>query len=215
VPPTDRELLAERLCAAGRRLDALGFVPARDGNLSARTAAETLLVTRTGVRKRELTPRDLVEVDPGGRPVAGEGRPTTELGMHLAIYRLRPDVAAVVHAHPPTAVAFACAGEGFAEAFVPEVAVNLGPVPLTPFALPGTPALEAAIGVAAAAHRAFLLANHGAVALGTTIEEALDRMEILEHYARIVLATRILGGHNPLPPGAAAALTGSTENPKG
>ncbi len=201
----DRRRTLESLVAAGRRLDALGLVPARDGNLSARLAAGTILVTATSVRKRDLTPGDFVTVDLDGRP-RGPGRASTELGMHLAVYRLRPDVQAVVHAHPPVAVGFASAGLGLTDCLMPEVAVALGGVPLTPYATPGTPEVEAAIGAAARDHDAFLLANHGAVTLGRSVDEAADRMETLEHFARISLVARLLGGGRPLGPADVRAL---------
>jgi L-fuculose-phosphate aldolase len=202
MPAPERSDLIAALVAAGRRLDALGLVPARDGNISARLPAGPgsggrLLVTATGRRKRSLTEADFVEMDLDGR-VQGPGRPSTEIGMHLAVYRLRPDVGAVVHAHPPVAVGFASAGQGLTECLMPEVAVSLGAVPLTPYATPGTPEIEAAIADTARSHDAFLLANHGAVTLGASVEEALDRMETLEHFARIALVTRLLGGPKPL-----------------
>jgi L-fuculose-phosphate aldolase len=202
MPHTPHQELAAQLVAAGRRLDALGLVPARDGNISARNSGgpgpgDRILVTATGRRIRSLTEADLVDVDLDGR-VHGPGRPSTELGMHLAVYRLRPDVGAVIHAHPPVAVGFASAGLGLTDCLMPEVAMSLGAVPLTPYATPGTPEIEAAIAEAARGHEAFLLANHGAVTLGASVDEALDRMETLEHFARIALVTRLLGGPKPL-----------------
>ena len=138
--------------------------------------------------------------------VIGEGSPSMELGMHLAIYRARAEVNAVVHAHPPVAVGFATAGEGLTEPLLPEVAVLLGPVPLTPYATPGTPELEAAILPAAKRFNAMLLANHGAVTMGESVDEALDRMEILEHAAKITLTANLLGGGKPLSPKQIQAL---------
>ncbi len=164
-----------------------------------------MLITATGARKRSLTAEDFAEVAADGRPIAG-ARASTELGMHLTVYRLRPDVGAIVHAHPPVAVGFASAGLGLTECLMPEVAMSLGGVPLTPYATPGTPEIEAAIADAARVHDAFLLANHGAVTLGGTVDEALDRMETLEHFARIALVTRLLGGGRPLGPAEVAAL---------
>jgi len=181
------------LVDAGKRLDAMGLVPARDGNLSARLGPDRVVVTPTATRKRDLDPRALVEVDLHGR-VHGAGRASTELGMHLAVYRVRADVQAVVHAHPPTAVGFACAGRGLTECLMPEVAVALGAVPLTPYATPGTPELESAIAGVVRGHDAFLLANHGAVTLGASVGQALDRMEILEQFAKVALTAHLLGG---------------------
>ena len=197
MPSANRTQLTEALIAAGRRLDALGLVPARDGNLSARLDARRILITATGTRLRELDRRSLVEVRLDGTPVDSR-RPSSELGMHLAVYGMRPEVQAIVHAHPPVAVGFATAGVGLTDCLLPEVALSLGAVPLTAYATPGTPEVEAAIREAARSHDAFLLANHGAVTLGTSVDEALDRMETVEHFARITLVARLLGGGRPL-----------------
>ena len=202
----ERSAVEEQLILAAHRLDALGLVPACDGNLSARASENTLLVTRTQVRKRELNKHDLVEVDLGGRVTGGEGRPTTELGLHLAAYQERPEVQCVVHAHPPVAVGFACAGKGFGDPLMPEAYVHLGTVPVAPYATPGTPELEAAVRPLVQSHNAFLLENHGAVTLGTSVDQALDRMETLEHAARILLTANLLGGGTPLSAEALRAL---------
>lgn len=194
---SERRTLTAQLIDAGRRLDDLGLVPSRDGNLSARLGGNRVLVTATGVRKRSLTPEQVIEVDLDGRPQGG-GRASTELGLHLAVYRAREDVRAVVHAHPPTAVGFAVAGEGLTQCLMPETVVHLGAVPLTPYATPGTPELEAAISPAIREFDAFLLANHGAVTMGSTVDQALDRMETVEHTARITLTARLLGGAKAL-----------------
>lgn len=193
----NQSALSQALIRAGARLDALGLVPARDGNLSARLG-NGALVTQSATRKGELTPEDLVVVDAAGQPLETAGRPSTELGLHLALYRLRPDVHAVVHAHPPIATGFACAGRDLTRPLMPEAVVHLGPVPLVPYATPGTSALEAAAGPAAAKSKGFLLANHGAVTVGATVDEALERMETLEHLARITLVANLLGGAIPL-----------------
>lgn len=213
---SSRRELTQSLIEAGRRLDDLGLVPARDGNLSARLGRDRLLITASGVRKRSLGPGDLIEVDLGGQ-VRGPGRVSTELGMHLSVYRMREDVGAIVHAHPPVAVGFACAGMGLVECLVPEVVVHLGAVPLTPYATPGTPELEEAIRDIVHDHDAFLLANHGAVTMGADVDQALDRMETVEQFARIALVANVLGGTKPLPRGEVATLEGirrSLGNPR-
>lgn len=196
--------LVRALIAAGSRLDDLGLVPARDGNLSARWE-DGLLITATGVRKRALTADSVVEVDMHGNAVHG-GTPSAELGLHRAIYALRPDVLSVIHAHPPKASGFACAGLALTEPLTPEAVVHLGPVPLTPYATPGTPELEAAVAETVRHHDGFLLANHGAVTLGASVEEATDRMEILEHIAHITLVANLLGGARHLGAAELAAL---------
>jgi L-fuculose-phosphate aldolase len=144
-------------------------------------------------------------VDLTGRVIAGD-RPSGELRIHLSIYRLRPDVRAVIHAHPPMATAFACCGRDLCEPLMPEVVAHLGQVPLTPYATPGTPDLEAAIADAVRASRAFLLENHGAISLGASMDEALDRMESVEHLARISLFSNLLGGARSLNSEQLAAL---------
>jgi L-fuculose-phosphate aldolase len=189
--------LVDALISAGRRLDALGLVTAADGNLSARLGPDRFLITATGVPKGELTPEDLVVVDAQGRPEGGS-RPSLEVGLHLAVYRLRPDVQAVVHAHPPTALGFALAGRDLTRPLVPEVVVHLGSVPLAPYAMPGSPELEASIASLVPDHQGILLANHGAITLGTSVRQALHRMETLEHLARITLVADVLGGPRPL-----------------
>ncbi len=201
----DRRHIARELVEAGHRLDALGLVPSRDGNLSARIGRGRILVTPTFTRKRDLEVASLVEVDLEGA-VHGPGQASTELGMHLAVYRAREDVHSVVHAHPPVAVGFASAGLGLTECLMPEVAVALGGVPLAPYATPGTPDLEASIAGVVADYDAFLLSNHGAVTLGASVAAAADRMETLEHFAKIALVTRLLGGGRPLHAGQVAEL---------
>ncbi len=179
------------------------MIAGAEGNLSARTGegGGRVLVTPAGRGKDELEPADLVEVDlEGQRRGTGAGRPSTELALHLALYRARPEVGAVVHAHPPAATGFAAAGLALDEASLPELAV-LGPVPLVPYATPGTPALGEAVTPYAARHDALLLSNHGAVTVGRTMEEAEARMESLEQGARILLVARLLGGARRLPPG--------------
>ena len=126
--------------------------------------------------------------------------------MHLRIYQKRRDVAAVVHAHPPTATGFAVAGEGLLAPVLPELMLLTGPVPLVPYGQPGTDALADQLDPFLTDHDAFLLANHGATTVGRTLEEALHRMETLEHGARILLAARVLGRVNELPSQSAAAL---------
>jgi L-fuculose-phosphate aldolase len=210
---TGIEAVTRSLIEAGRRLDHLGHVPARDGNLSVRLGQDSILITATGTRNRSLTPADLVTVDLSGQVIEGD-RPSGELRIHLSIYRLRPDAGAVIHAHPPIATAFACCGRDLGEPLMPEVVAHLGKVPLTPYATPGTPDLEAAIADATRSCRAFLLENHGAISLGATMDEALDRMESVEHLARITLILNMLGGARPLNSEQLADLERLLANPQ-
>lgn len=201
------------LCAAGRRLLAADLIAAAEGNLSARLPGGTFLVTPSGVSKAALQPGDLLEVDTAGRVVGGAGRPSTELAMHLAAYAARPDVAALVHAHPVTAVAFTIAGVPWPGDLVPEAAVTLGPVAVAPFAVPGTAEVPASLAPFLPRHDVLLLSRHGALCLGRTVEEAVARMELLERVARMALIARTLGRCEPLPPAAVEAVLRAAGKP--
>jgi L-fuculose-phosphate aldolase len=197
----------KNLVDACRRVYAMGFVAGYEGNLSARISVEKILVTPSNMCKGDVTAGDLIIVDRQRPQTRGErrstakshekgalGRPTAELGMHLMVYDERPDVHAVVHAHPPVATGFAVAGVPIPERALPEVIVALGAIPLVPYALPGTAELADAIRKHIKNADAFLLANHGVLAVGRTIEEAYYRMEMVEQVAKSVLAAKVLGG---------------------
>jgi L-fuculose-phosphate aldolase len=201
-----RLAIARELCRAGRRLAARGLIAGTEGNLAARCGADRVLITPAGRDKGELEPDELVEVDLSGRVVRGSGRPSTELGLHLVILVQRPDVGAVVHAHPPVATGFAVAGRSLEEGALAELAAEFGAVPLVPFGAPGTAELGERVRPFVREHDALLLANHGAVTVGPSVEAACHRMESLEQGARIVLVARLLGGARPLPPEAIARL---------
>jgi len=184
-----------------RQLAAHGLIAGRDGNLSVRLGADRVLVTPSGCIKSLVTAADMVEVDLAGKPRQQSARkPTSELDLHLRILRHRPDVQAVVHAHPPAATGFAVAGQEIPGNLLPELILVVGPVPLVPFGMPGTPELGDRIVpyLQDRRHQALLLANHGAVTLGRTLDEAWIRMESLEHSARIITAARAVGEPKPL-----------------
>lgn len=185
--------LRRQIAEIGRRLWLRGYVAANDGNLSARLDSGDVLVTPAAVSKGFLDPALLVVVSTDGS-VAGTGRPTSELGMHLAIYGIRPDVRAVVHAHPPAATAFAVSGEAFDGRFLPEVVVSVGDVPTAPYALPSTPEVARSIEPLIRTSNALLLENHGVVTVGRDLDEAYFRMETVEHAASIAIRARSLGG---------------------
>jgi L-fuculose-phosphate aldolase len=185
---------------AGRRLDGLGFVPATDGNLSVRLSPREIVATVSGVRKGALTPRDFAVIDPDGNPLRGGAKASSEILMHLRIYRERADVAAVVHAHPPTATGFAVAGIPLQQCVLPEVVATIGAVPLVPYATPSTAELPEAITPLLKEYDALLLANHGVVTFGPTLFQAANRMEMVEQFARILFVARTLGQVNLLTP---------------
>ena len=197
-----------RVC---RRLYERGLVAGPDGNVSVRLHDGSIVVTPSGMSKVDVTPDDLVLVDPEGRVLDGKGNPSSELRMHLRIYERRADVSAVVHAHPPTATAFAVAGESFMAPVLPEVILQMGEVPIVRYATPGTAELADSFDPYLARHDAFLMANHGATTVGPTLEVAHQRMDSLEHAARIILAARMLGRVNELSPADVKALRASRE----
>ncbi len=195
----NRSAVARRMALCCRQLAAQGLIAGRDGNLSVRLSPERVLVTPSGFIKSLVTPSDMVEVDLSGKTRRRSSRkPTSELELHLRILRHRPDVHAVVHAHPPAATGFAVAGEAIPGNLLPELIFVVGPVPLVPFGIPGTPELGDQVVPYLDKHDALLLANHGAVTMGSTLDEAWIRMETLEHGARIILAARQVGQPQPL-----------------
>ena len=191
---TSEEALRQEIVKAGRLLYDRGLIVARDGNISARLTEELVITTPSGACKGMLEPEDMVLVDMEGRVRGGKRGPSTELQMHLAVYKQRPDVQAVVHAHPPIAIACTLAGVRMDECILPEVALTLGAVPTAPFAAAGTPEMYEAIAPLLPGHNAILLAYHGALTLGDSVMRAYMRMEQVEHTARILLAARQLGG---------------------
>lgn len=191
---------------ASRVLHERGWVANHDGNVSARIGPDRIVCTPTAVSKRLIVEDLLLVVDADGRLVAGRGRPFSELGLHLAVYRARRDVHAVVHAHPPHATALACAGRGLDAMPIGEAVVSLGErIPLVPYATPGADAVRA-IEPFLAENDALLLASHGTLAYGPDVETALLRTELVEHLSHILLLALPVGGACALPPDSVAKL---------
>jgi L-fuculose-phosphate aldolase len=184
-----------RVC---NRMYERGLIAGADGNVSVRISFDHVLVTPRGFSKASVEEHDLVLVNLDGKRIGGRHEPSSEVAMHLAIYRAREDVNAVVHAHPPVATAFAVAGIGLPGDVLPELAVQMGEVPVVPYATPGTEAMPEALTPYLPNYDAFLLANHGATTVGCTLAEAHHRMESLEHSANILLTARLLGRVNAL-----------------
>jgi L-fuculose-phosphate aldolase len=185
--------LERSLAHTARSLHRLGFTPGTAGNLSIRLDAERILATPTGCSKGALRPHDIVEVDMHGNTVRGTREATSEIAMHLIIYRMRPDVEAVVHAHPPLTTAFASCGVALDQPLCSEIAITLGTVPLAEYATTGTLAVCESLLPFLMDHDAIMLANHGAVTYGSSLADALWKMETLEHFAHIALAARQIG----------------------
>ena len=202
-----RDAARAAIIEVGRRLYARGLVCAAEGNISLRLGPDEIVATASGVHKGYLTPDQVVVIDragalrePGARPVS------SEIAMHLKAYELRPDVGAVVHAHPPVATSFAVAGVPLAQCVMPEVVVSLGGVPIAPYGTPGTDAVPQGLAALYPHGNAFLLANHGAVCLGVDVFAAFDTLEMLEHAAQVLLHARALGAVNVLTPAHVKAL---------
>jgi L-fuculose-phosphate aldolase len=189
---TEEQIRAD-IVECGRRLWHRGFVASNDGNISVRLDDVRLVTTPTAVSKGFMTPDMMVITDLEGKKLAGERNASSELKMHLEVYRHRPDVRAVVHAHPPTATGFAVAGIPLDRAVLAEVITTLGSVPIAEYATPSTEELPAAVRKYIKAHDGLLLANHGALAVGPDVYASYYRMETIEHFATISLVARMLG----------------------
>src|SRR6516225_2738737 len=182
----------------GKFLHQTGLVAATDGNISVRLCDGNFLCTPTMMSKGMMSPEDLVIVDALGQRVDGYRNVSSEIAMHLFIYRNRPDVNAVVHAHPPTATGFAAAGMPLDTPLCSEIVIALGTVPLANYETPGTPELAEALAPLVNDHDAILMANHGVVTYGEDLMTAYMNMETVEHYAKIALVTHMLGKQKPL-----------------
>ena len=184
--------VAAAIVAAGRRLHERRILASYEGNLSVKVGSDRLLTTATGKHKGRLLDADLVLVDLSGEPLSG-GTPSSELKLHLAIYEERPEVRAVVHAHPPIATGYAVAGKQPPTALA-EMVTFLGCIPVAPYGTPSTTALANSVRAPIRDFDVVLLANHGAVTVGASLEEAEERMVQLEHFAQIALVAHLLGG---------------------
>ena len=169
------------------------FVAAQDGNISQRLGDGTVMCTPTRCNKGFAKAEDMIVIDMKGNKIRGARKPSSEMAMHLLVYEMRPDIQAVVHAHPAHATAYAAAGIPLNKALISEVVLSLGCIPLTEYGTPGTHELTDSLKPYIANYDAILLANHGVVTYGTDLEDAFNRMDTVEHFAKISMYTRILG----------------------
>jgi L-fuculose-phosphate aldolase len=181
------------ICAVGRWIHDCGYVASTDGNISVRLGPDRILLTPTSMSKAMMNPEDLVIIDFDGKRVSGLRKPSTELGMHILIYRLRPDINAVCHAHPPTATGYAAAGIPLDKPILCELVIGLGSIPVARYGTPGTSELAASIEPYVQDHDAILMANHGVVTYGPDLLTSFLRMETTEHFAQVSLVTERLG----------------------
>lgn len=197
--PTDAQAKAAIL-EVGRKIYQRGLVAANDGNLSVRVGPDALWVTPTGVSKGSMTEDMLVKLDLAGNVLEGTRKPSSETKLHLRLYQEDPLIRAVVHAHPPAATAFAAASIPLDRPVLQEAVVQLGPVPVAPFALPGSQAVADSVVPYCRQYRALLLEYHGAVTWGDTMEQAHYRLECLEQVAQVTLHLHTLGCDRVMPP---------------
>ena len=195
------------LCDICRRLHARNLLAAADGNVSVLLEDGRIAITPAGVAKARMEAADLAYLEPGG--TVGSGRPSSERLMHLAVYRACPEARAVVHAHPPTAVAWSLARPDLAflpSEALPEVILAAGAIPFVPYARPGTAAMGEVLAPFLPEHRLLILSRHGALAWGESLEEAYNGIERLEHACQILAAAERLGGAAALPAAEVEAL---------
>ena len=190
--------IKKEICEIGRRIYMNGFVAANDGNISVKVSENEYYCTPTGVSKGFMTPDMIIKIDADGNKLEGKLNPSSEIKMHMRVYRERPDVNAVVHAHPPTATGFAIAHIPLDSYTMPEAVLTIGFVPIAPYGTPSTQEIPDAIAPFLQEHDAIMLANHGAVTVGVDLMNAYFRMETLEFFAKITLTARLLGGEHEL-----------------
>jgi L-fuculose-phosphate aldolase len=193
---TAESQLRADIVEVGRRMYARGYTASNDGNISVRLGSDRLLMTPKSVCKGFMTPDMMCITDLDGQKIQGDRDPSSEMLMHLEVYRQRADVQAVVHAHPPTATGFAVAGIPLDRAVLAEVLTTLGSIPIAEYATPSTKELPEAVRKYIKAHDGMLLANHGALTVGADLFGAYYKMETVEHFAKISLVARLLGREN-------------------
>lgn len=191
--------LKEQICDIAKRVYSSGFVAANDGNISMRIGKDEFLTTPTGISKGYLSPEMIVKVNSLGEVLEGTYKPSSEIKVHLKVYAERPDVGAVVHAHPPFATVYAIAGKPLEKNLLPETIFALGSVPIAEYAIPGSQELADGMTRYLQRHDAILLQNHGTVTVGPDVVSAFYKLETLEFYAKITFLTGLINGQNELP----------------
>lgn len=205
--PEEEARLRQAICRIGELCYRRGFLAGADGNVSAKLGDGTILITPAGAMKGFLEPHHLAHVDDRGELVDGGPRCSTEVGIHLVAYAERPEMRAVVHAHPPHAVALSIAGVDMQMPLIPEIVVTIGGIPTAPYGTPGTEELPESIRAIVRCSDTVLMRNHGSVTLGANLMDAYKKLDMLEHTARILaIAHSVNGGVEPLPEEAVRKL---------
>jgi L-fuculose-phosphate aldolase len=206
VPSSHTDSVRHDIVAVCQRLYQCGFIAGTEGNVSVRVEPDRVWITPSGYHKGLIHPEDLLLIDDTGQVCFGHGKPSSEMPMHLALYRGRPDIRAVVHAHPPLATALTVAGYGLQMPLLPEVVVTLGEVPTVPYQLPTTWEFAQAVAAAMQQAEAALLENHGCVTVGVSLQAAVNAMETVERAAQVFYLAKTLGRVQALPSAAVEAL---------
>ncbi|MEG0110569.1 MAG: class II aldolase/adducin family protein [Oscillospiraceae bacterium] len=193
--------IREQICDVCHKMWQQGWVAANDGNITVKLEDGTFLATPTGISKSFITPEKLVLINADGEVLQAQDgyKPSTEIKMHMRCYKERPDIGAVVHAHPATATGYAVAGKSMNEYSMIETVIAIGSVPLTPYGTPSTEEVPNSIAPYLAQHDVMLLENHGALTVGCDLITAYYRMESLELFAKISLTAHLLGGAKEIP----------------
>jgi L-fuculose-phosphate aldolase len=201
APRVSEFKLKEQMCEIGRKIWLKGFCAGNEGNHSYRLSEDRILCTPSLISKGNLKPDDMCIVDMTGKQISGKKKRTSEILLHLAVYKERPDVRAVIHSHPPHATAFAVAGVDLPTCIHPEAEVFLGPVKTAKYVTPGDTRLGESIKPFIKESNTILLGNHGVVCYGPDLDDAYYKLEIVDAYARILLLTKQLGSIRPLESG--------------
>jgi len=199
ITPMNERQVRKEMANICKRMHERGYIVSADGNVSVKLTEGRILMTPSGMSKGLLTPEDMILVDEKGKKISGRHNATSEVALHILAYEERPDIRAVVHAHPPLSTAFSVAGVSLAQCVLPEVILSLGTIPTTVYATPTTDACAESIRETVRSYDALILDRHGSVCVGNTLARAFDLLEQLEHTARITLAARQLGGVQHLP----------------
>lgn len=212
ISTPDESSLRAQICDVGRRIYARAMAAGNDGNISCRLSDDVVLCTPTLVCKGDMRPADLCTVDLNANQLTGPRPRTSEIRLHLEIYRNEPRARAVVHCHPPHATAFAVAGESIPSGILPEVEVFLGLVPSAPYETPGTWDFAATVRPHLGRANTVILSNHGTVSWSDSLEKAYWNTEILDAYCRILILAKLIGNVNRLPPAKVEELLDLRKN---
>ena len=191
--------LRQKICDIGNRLWMMSMLPAGDGNISVRLDDNRYLITPSGISKGFLEPGQILLIDGSGKVLDGKGTPSSEIIMHLVAYRLRGDVNAVVHAHPPYATSFSCTNNTLPDNLISEGIIKVGKIPTAPFAIPSSKDTAEAVAPYFRQYNAVLLKNHGAVSLGKDLDDAFLKMELVEHISKIAILTNLIDNLQQIP----------------